>query len=114
MTNTPNSTSQTFLSLNPDALEARVVEFVHRLEVEESERLLSSLPPSYVARFRDVAFFDDHPVIILSPFDVPIGLTRKTWMDCYDSVRHASVELHHCPQVLLCSHSPVSFARRVN
>ena len=67
-------------------------------EFEETKKqILDDIPESYKAGFREIGFVkwqkDWLPVLVVSPFDIPQGPVRDTWIQMYERVSSAKSTL---------------------
>ena len=54
----------------------------------QRDKVLSRLPDEYKRQFGQLGFHDtQHPVLIVSPYDVPPGPVRSMWMHQFEAVR---------------------------
>jgi hypothetical protein len=82
-----------FAFIDSDSIRAEGHLRLTSLYEQERNTLLAKLPEAYKSRFRTVGFYHDKPVMIVSPYDVPYGETRRLWMEAFFkvSVRHMHI-----------------------
>jgi hypothetical protein len=82
-----------FAFIDSDSIRAEGHLRLTSLYEQERKTLLAKLPEAYKSRFRTVGFYHDKPVMIVSPYDVPYGETRRLWMEAFFkvSVRHMHI-----------------------
>jgi hypothetical protein len=74
---------------NPTTALRGLQEHVKRLFEVEQSQVLEQLGFEYKKSFGEMGFDQQgHAVMIVSPYDAPLGTARSLWMDCFEEVRN--------------------------
>jgi len=75
-----------------DTPPTRTLEEKRRLFEEGREAILAEVPDDAKARFGQIYFAkwgkQALPVLVMNPYSIPPGATRKLWLDMFDNVRN--------------------------
>jgi hypothetical protein len=84
---------ENFTFIDSESIRAECHLSLTYLYEQERKTILGKLPEAYKARFRTVGFYQDKPVMIVSPYDVPYGESRRLWMEAFFKVSEAFMRL---------------------
>lgn len=93
---------ENFAFIDSESIRAEWTSSFKDLYEVERISILSKLPDSYKMRFRTIGFYENKPIMIVSPYDVPHGEIRRLWMEAFFKVSRTD-QTHLEVQPVACS-----------